>query len=255
MRIIQRGYRTYEVAKIAGLHPNTVRLYEKLGLISVTSRQENGYRVFLELHISQLKLARVAFQIEVMQNGLRKKAVDIIKTTARCDFQHALLLTQEYLVAIQNEVKYANDAVDSVRELICCGYTEKSCQLKRNDVSQLLGISMDAIRNWEMNGLLKVKRKENGYRFYSEEEIKKLKIIRTLRCANYSLSAILRMMNALDEESSTDIKEVLNRPNPEDEIISVCDRLLISLDKAKINALLMEQLLNKMKVEFSNPPL
>lgn len=66
-------YRTAEIAAIIGIHPNTVRLYEEWGLISKPERKENGYRIFNDLHIQQIQLARTAFQIEVLQSGLRKK--------------------------------------------------------------------------------------------------------------------------------------------------------------------------------------
>lgn len=60
-------YRTSEVAEKIGIHPNTVRLYEELGLIPRPQRQGNGYRVFTDLHVEQFRLARLAFQIEVMR--------------------------------------------------------------------------------------------------------------------------------------------------------------------------------------------
>ena len=63
-------YRTSEIAKIIGIHPNTVRLYEELELIPKPDRMPNGYRVFTDLHIEQFRLARLAFQVEVLQNGL-----------------------------------------------------------------------------------------------------------------------------------------------------------------------------------------
>ena len=66
-------YKTAEVAAIIGVHPNTVRLYEEWELIPEAKRQANGYRVFTEFHIQQFWLARTAFQIEVLQGGLRKK--------------------------------------------------------------------------------------------------------------------------------------------------------------------------------------
>jgi DNA-binding transcriptional MerR regulator len=44
------------------------------------------------------------------------------------------------------------------------------------------------LRNWELNGLMAIKRRENGYRIYTEEDLMRLKIIRSLRCANYSLT-------------------------------------------------------------------
>lgn len=37
---------------------------------------------------------------------------------------------------------------------------------KRSEVTKELGVSVDTLRNWEMNGLITVKRKENGYRVY-----------------------------------------------------------------------------------------
>ena len=67
-------YITSDVAKIIGIHPNTVRLYEEWGLLPPVERKPNGYRIFTDFHIEQLRLARLAFQIEVLQNGLRKKS-------------------------------------------------------------------------------------------------------------------------------------------------------------------------------------
>ena len=71
-------YKTAEVAAIIGIHPNTVRLYEKLKLIPKPERLSNGYRVFTDFHIWQCRLIRLAFQIEVLQNGLRKKITRMI---------------------------------------------------------------------------------------------------------------------------------------------------------------------------------
>ncbi|MNO89901.1 hypothetical protein D3C76_813980 [compost metagenome] len=101
-----------------------------------------------------------------------------------------------------------------------------------------------------MNGLLKVKRKENGYRVYRDEDLKLLKIIRSLRCANYSLSAILRMLNVLDRNPEADIRKVIDTPKEDEDIISVCDKLLTSLNFAEKNAKIMLIQLDKMKKQF-----
>ena len=60
-------YRTIDVARMIGIHVNTVRLYEKCGLIPTPERLENGYRVFTDLHVEQFKLARAAPKVEVLQ--------------------------------------------------------------------------------------------------------------------------------------------------------------------------------------------
>ena len=94
-------YRTAEVAAVIGVHPNTVRLYEEWGLIPAAKRQANGYRVFTAFHIQQFRLARTAFQIEVLQGGLRKKIVEVVKLSAQGHFDGAILLTQEYIADLK----------------------------------------------------------------------------------------------------------------------------------------------------------
>ena len=44
-------YKTIDIARIIGIHVNTVRLYEKCGLIPKPERLGNGYRVFTDLRI------------------------------------------------------------------------------------------------------------------------------------------------------------------------------------------------------------
>lgn len=255
MNAIKKTYKTNEVAKIIGIHPNTVRMYEDLGLVSKPLRQKNRYRVFTDLHLDQFKLARTAFQIEVIQNGLRKKAVSIVKLSALWEFDKATQLVDEYISTVETEIKNANEAVEIVKELLRGNSYENNQSLKRKEVSEMLGITMDTLRNWEMNGLLNIKRKANGYRVYTNNDIKKLKIIRSLKCANYSLSAILRMINALDKNIEADIGVVLNTPKDTEDIISVCDRLIVSLGTAKENALTIKTMLLEMKTKYPNPPL
>ena len=76
-----KQYKTIDIARRIGIHVNTVRLYEKCALIPKPDRLPNGYRVFTDLHIEQFKLARAALRVEVLQNGLRKQAVNIIKVS------------------------------------------------------------------------------------------------------------------------------------------------------------------------------
>ena len=186
-----KQYKTIDVARRIGIHVNTVRLYEKCALIPKPERLPNGYRVFTDLHIEQFKLARAALRVEVLQNGLRKQAVTIIKVSAAGNYEEA---------------------------------------------ADFLGVTIDTLRNWELNGLFTIKRRENGYRVYSEKDIQRLKIIRSLRCANYSLAAILRMLRAVGDNPAANIRTVIDTPNADDDIIKACDKLLTSLSEARKNA-------------------
>ena len=244
-------YTTSEAAKIIGIHPNTVRKYEEWGLIQQAERKPNGYRIFTDFHIEQLKLIRIAFKIEVLQNGLRKKIVETVKVSASRDFDKALCFAEEYRKQIQREQRNTEEAIRIAKQIISGKSAEDSICLKRKQASDYLDISMDTLRNWERNGLLKVKRKQNGYRFYTSDDIERLKMIRSLRCANYSLEAILRMLNALEHNPQVNIKAVLNTPQKDTDIVSVCDRLIISLRDAERNAGEIIGIISGMKVKFS----
>lgn len=243
-------YKTGEVAAIIGIHPNTVRLYEKLELIPKPERLSNGYRVFTDFHIEQCRLVRIAFKVEVLQNGLRKKITKMIKASAAGDFDSAILLINEYLKQINQERINAEEAITIVTQLLSGSEQSHTQCLKRKEVSKVLDISMDTLRNWEMNGLLTVKRKDNGYRVYTDDDIRRLKVIRSLRCANYSLEAILRLLQQLSQNPNTDIRATLNTPKQSDDIISVCDRLIVSLSEAEKNAYKIRAMLQDMKIRF-----
>ena len=113
----------------------------------------------------------------------------------------ALILTQEYLEGVRMERNNAEEAIQIVQDILSGEIEEHRFSMKRKEVSEYLDISMDTLRNWEMNGLLTVKRKENGYRVYTDEDIKRLKIIRSLRCAKYSCVRISASSNFLCAES------------------------------------------------------
>ena len=177
-------YTTTEVAKIIGIHPNTVRMYEEWGLIPLAERKSNGYRIFTDFHIEQLRLARIAFQIEVLQNGLRKKVVETIKLSAKRDFDKAIMFAEEYRNQIQREKRNAEESIGIAKQILSGKSVEQTLFLKRKEVSDYLDISMDTLRNWERNGLLQVKRRQNGYCAYTSDDIERIKMIRTLRLAN-----------------------------------------------------------------------
>lgn len=194
-------------------------------------------------------MAKKALQIEVLQAGLRKRMVNAVKLSAACRWDEAIGAVEEYVRIAKQEIEHAKEAV-GLCEILYKQPEKDDVYYKRAQAAKKLGLTIDTIRNWEMNGLLTVKRKENGYRVYDSNDMNRLKIIRTLRCANYSLSAILRMLNRLESgmnKSENDILSILNTPEDEEDIISVCDRLMDSLEKAIKNAYEVIMLLKEIK--------
>ena len=244
-------YRTAQVARMIGVHPNTVRLYEELGLIPRPKRRPNGYRVFTDFHIAQLRLARTALEVEVLQSGLRKNAVEIVKASAKGEFDRALVLAGRYEEKLEAERENAVEALGIAAEILSGAPTERGrTVMTRKEAAEDLQVTIDTLRNWELNGLLRVKRRQSGYRVYTCEDIRRLKIIRALRCANYSLAAILRMLSALSCDPGADIRQVIDTPGENEDVISVCDRLITSLDAAISNAAQLKAQIERMKEQF-----
>ena len=124
------------------------------------------------------------------------------------------------------------------------------------EVAAAIGIHPNTVRLYEKLSLIpKPEREANGYRISNAEDIKRLKVIRSMRCANYSLEAILRMLRQLSQNPDVDIKAALNTPNPSEDIISICDRLIVSLTAAECNATKIGGMLQEMKEKYENPPL
>ncbi len=248
-----KTYRTAEVAKMIEIHPNTVRLYEEWGFITKPQRLPNGYRVFTDIHIAQLRLARTALRGEVLQNGLRKEAVEIIKTTANQDYSAARLLTKRYLSHIRREKIRAEAALEIASNLLNGGQEAIEVHgLTRRQTADYLQVTIDTLRNWELNGLITVKRKANGYRVYTGEDLRRLTIIRALRCANYSLMSILRLINAVSAKPDVSIRRVIDTPSAQEDIVTACDKLLTSLAQLEQDTLQIKQQLTKL-LSLSKP--
>ncbi len=193
-----RTYSTSEIAGIMGIHPNTVMLYEKWGYLAPVERRKNGYRVYNETHLEQIKLVRLALRSQLIKCYMKFEVQNIIRSAARGNLKKALELSREYLAHIQNEKNNELRVMKIIRKILKSGsQEEKDTLLNRNGAAKLLGVSINVIIYWERNGLLDVPRSKNGYRVYGENEIKLLGVIKVLRQENYSTQCICRMLEKL----------------------------------------------------------
>ena len=103
--------KTSEIAKAAGVHPNTVRLYEDLGLLQPVRRGNNNYRLYTLAHMEQMRLARIALRRGFVEGNIRKRAISIIKTSAKGTLKLALEEAYDYLAHIKNEQDKADEAL------------------------------------------------------------------------------------------------------------------------------------------------
>jgi MerR family Zn(II)-responsive transcriptional regulator of zntA len=57
---MERTYNIGEVAKLLRINRETVRYYEKVGLLDSPSKGENGYRLYIEEDLRKIRFIRVA---------------------------------------------------------------------------------------------------------------------------------------------------------------------------------------------------
>lgn len=222
-------YRTAEIAKKVKVHPNTVRIYEEWRYISPVPRKTNGYRMYTELHLFQLRIARLTFHHEIVQGLLREKAKKIVQASGQEDFRQAEELAHLYGEHLKQEHQHALQAIQVVQNWLHGQETPTHDSYSRKEVAKLLHLTPEVLRNWERNGLITIPRLANGHRYYTQKEIERLSVIRSLRAAHFSITSILRLVQYSTHHAHFDIKQVLNTPASTEDIVSVTDRLEASL--------------------------
>jgi hypothetical protein len=93
-----RSLCTSDVARAAGVHPNTVRLYEEWGFLPPIPRSPSGYRLFTEAHIDQMRLARTALRGPWPGRNIKRSALALVRRAASGDLGGALEQAYSFLV-------------------------------------------------------------------------------------------------------------------------------------------------------------
>jgi DNA-binding transcriptional MerR regulator len=234
--MVRKFFRTSDLARAVGIHPNTVRRYVDWGLIPPVERSPSGYRLFTQRHLDCLRLARMIYAAPYPGRGFRALGNEIIQCAVAEDWHGALEKAQEHLAAVNAELEKADTAANLLEHWAenMTADTVDEAPLATGEVSKLLGVSLDVIRNAERNGLITIPRNSyNNYRLFGKKEIERLRIIRMLSKAGYSHMAMLRMFIELDAGNTRDLKKVLDTPRTDEDIFSAADRWLTTLNEQK----------------------
>jgi DNA-binding transcriptional MerR regulator len=192
-------FSTKQIADLCGVHSNTVRLYEKWGFIAKAERAANNYRMFNETHLRQMQLARVALPGPYPINYQTVQC--LVKEYAAGDLRGSMKLAEEYLTGVEIELQKALQAMDVLDNWFenKPGSKDKTLFETRKNVAAALGLSIDALRTWERNGLCVIPKNTKGRLQFSEWDIEKLMIIRLLRNCGYSMASLLNVF--INEQS------------------------------------------------------
>jgi DNA-binding transcriptional MerR regulator len=223
--------RTSDLAKAVGVHPNTVRRYVDRGLLPPVERSPSGYRRFTRRHLDCLRLASQVYCSQYPGKAIFQSGNRIIQAAVNGDLGGALELARLHLALVQSERAHADVAAEQLERWAFGAPAEVTIQpLQIGQVARLLGITIDILRNWDRSGLIDVPRDpSNGYRRYGAQEISRLRIIRMLSRAGYSISAILRMLIQLDQGETTDLRRALDTPHPDEDVYLASDHWISTL--------------------------
>lgn len=223
--------RTNQIAQQTNVHPNTVRLYEEWHYISPVPRARNGYREYSDIHLKQMQIARLAFRQEFIQNNLRRKATQIVRLSGREEFNLALKAAKAYYAFLQQELKYTWEAIAMIESIIN-NTNQYSNVYTHKEVAKRLNLTEETIRNWERNGLLEIKRNSQNHRQYTESDVQKCIIIRTLRSAHFSITSIAHLLQTISVRKNISITEVIASPGFVPQFTHVTDDLVNNIKKA-----------------------
>ena len=235
---------------MAGVHPNTVRLYERIGLLAPISRTAGGYRSFSERDLAQMRIARLAVggpyvvPKTLAAEAARHAALDDLEAAQERAARFASLVAAEEQRALR-----AAEALDGWAAGRSRGGGEPGMAISA--AAERVGASTTALRDWERNGLIAVRRDpRNGYRTYTRADVDRLRVIRTLLRARYSAMSILRMMTHLDRGGREVPSIVIDTPRGDETVYSATDRWRSSLREAGVRA---ERLLSAIRRLMTNP--
>ncbi|NEN75426.1 MerR family transcriptional regulator [Pelistega sp. NLN82] len=66
------NYRKNELIKLAEISPDTLRYYERIGLLSKPQRQTNGYRLFNDKHLNELRFIKTCRSLGFSIDDIRE---------------------------------------------------------------------------------------------------------------------------------------------------------------------------------------
>ena len=254
MQYSMKYLRTSDLAKVVGIHPNTVRRYVDRGILPAVEYSPSGYRRFTQRHLDCLRVACQVYGGQYPAKGIYQSGVRIIQATVNGDLDGALELANNHLALVQSERSQADIAADLLERWASAAPADAIQSLQIGQVAHLLSITIDILRNWDRNGLIDVPRDpSNGYRRYGAQEISRLRVIRMLSLAGYSISAILRMLIQLDQGEKTDLRHALDTPHPDEDVYLASDRWLSTLadheQRAHTIITLIEEMIQKQTIE------
>lgn len=126
-----------QLGERTGVNVETIRYYEKIGLLPEPDRTAAGYRQYGDAHLLRLNFIRkgrdLGFSIEAIRELLKLSA----HPESPC--QDADHMAAEHLAEVERKIEELQRLRDALREMVgCCGHTIAECRI----IDALAGASL-----------------------------------------------------------------------------------------------------------------
>ncbi|PQQ25195.1 Zn(2+)-responsive transcriptional regulator [Photorhabdus hindustanensis] len=115
-------YRIGQLAKLANVTPDTVRFYEKQGMMEHQNRTEGGYRLYTEQDLQRLRFIRYAKQLGFTLEAITE-LLSIRVDPAHHTCEQSKQIVDSRLMEVEEKLLEMRKMRDSLKMLsdACCG--------------------------------------------------------------------------------------------------------------------------------------
>lgn len=242
---IGKTYRIGELSQLTGVKAGTIRFYEKCGFIGPVERTSGNYRIYHERHIFQIRACRLVFG-GFVNKRLRRESLKVLETCARWDLSAYERESAGYLRAVEEDIERTRKSIAICMDQMSQEESTET-EYSKNEAAAMVGVTPEAIRNWERNGLLG-QYAPYQRRFYGRTLLNRMYVIRLLLDTGYSMMAVRGFIQEYDGGHPEKAQQLLMSPRESEELRYRSDRYLEALLHLREKALKLRE----MKAEMEN---
>jgi MerR family copper efflux transcriptional regulator len=118
-------YSIGEISRLTGLNAKTLRFYEEQGVIKSAEREENGYRVFDEENLEEIRLIKNARDLGLPLTEIKKLTVGCENGDCQHSKEYVQNNIERYVKLLTERIKQMENLKSRMKDMIrngpyCC---------------------------------------------------------------------------------------------------------------------------------------
>ncbi len=186
------GRRPADLAAAHGISAQTVRNYERAGVLPVAERTPSGYRLYSAVHAAAL-----AAYLALIPGFGHATGAEIMRAVDRGDLDaafHLIDTAHAQLLADRATLDSVEVAVRDLSPGAAAGVSAPDRPLPIGAVAHRLGVTPATLRKWERAGIL-VPGRDRGSRVYRATDLRDADLAHLLRRGGYPLARIAGVLD------------------------------------------------------------